>query len=133
MNEHPRRTNDGASDRHERKQDSDQRDAHNDKAGEQRKRKRESNQREKRSYKRTEQTPDNDSTMDMDTACRILGVATDADNETIKKAWHERCKEFHPDFLHCKGVSEEVIKLAERALQKINAAYEYIKEQRCFS
>lgn len=60
-------------------------------------------------------------------ACATLGVAEDADMESIKKAYKSLVREYHPDILHHKGLEESIIQTCTKKLQKINAAYEVIK------
>jgi DnaJ like chaperone protein len=57
----------------------------------------------------------------------ILGVASDADGETIKRAWRALARSHHPDALMGQGMPAEFVALAEKRLAKINAAYEALK------
>lgn len=56
----------------------------------------------------------------------ILGVSENADDETIKKAYRELVKKYHPDNYKDNPLSD----LANEKLQKINEAYEYITKNR---
>jgi DnaJ like chaperone protein len=48
----------------------------------------------------------------------------------IKKAYRKKCREFHPDTLASKGLSEEFMDFAHKEIVKINEAYEAIKKSR---
>lgn len=63
-------------------------------------------------------------------ACATLGVAEDADMESIKKAYKALVREYHPDILHHKGLEESIIQTCTQKLQEINAAYEVIKNHK---
>ncbi len=66
----------------------------------------------------------------LDEAYAILGVSRNASNEEIKKVYHQKCKEFHPDILRSRGIGEAAIKVLEQELSRINDAYETIKKYR---
>jgi hypothetical protein len=57
----------------------------------------------------------------------ILGVASGAGPEEIKRAYHKCMSEYHPDKVSLMG--EKIIAVAEIESQKINAAYEYAQSQ----
>lgn len=52
----------------------------------------------------------------------ILGVDRNAKDKTIKKAYMEMTRKWHPDLYH----NEEDIKIANAKMQEINAAWELI-------
>ncbi len=60
----------------------------------------------------------------------VLGVAQDADDVAIKKAWRDLARENHPDALIARGVPEEFMRQAGQKLAAINDAYDLIKTAR---
>ena len=54
----------------------------------------------------------------------VLGLAHDISDDALKKAYRQLVKENHPDALMARGVPETVLKIAERRMATINAAYE---------
>lgn len=68
-----------------------------------------------------------------DDAYEILGVAKDAADADVKKAYRDLVRENHPDTLMAKGMPEEFIELANEKLAKINDAYDRIKKARGFN
>ena len=56
----------------------------------------------------------------------VLGVSPDMPMEAIRAAWRQAVKDSHPDQMIARGVPEEAVKLAERRLIAINAAWEDI-------
>lgn len=63
-------------------------------------------------------------------AYRTLGITPDASDAEVKAAWHKKTKEFHPDRLSGKGLSEAFIEFAEEEMKKVNLAYETIMNAR---
>lgn len=57
----------------------------------------------------------------------VLGIPPDASLETARKAWREAVKDSHPDRMIARGVPAEAVKLAERRLIAINAAWQDIQ------
>ena len=53
----------------------------------------------------------------------VLGVAQGADEATVKSAYHELMRAFHPDQVIAAGLGEGLIKLAEERVKRINDAY----------
>ncbi len=53
----------------------------------------------------------------------VLGVAHDAAIDEIRAAWRQAVMDSHPDAMIARGVPEEAVKLAERRLIAINAAW----------
>lgn len=53
---------------------------------------------------------------------RVLGVSRDADEETIKKAYRELVKKYHPD----KYVNTPMAEVATEKMKEINEAYDMI-------
>ncbi|MCU0901126.1 MAG: molecular chaperone DjiA [Cypionkella sp.] len=60
----------------------------------------------------------------------VLGVSHDAPLEEVRSAWRQAVKDSHPDAMIARGVPEEAIKLAERRLIAINAAWAEISGRR---
>lgn len=60
----------------------------------------------------------------------ILGVARNSDNDTIKRRYRDMVREHHPDMQIARGVPQEFIDIADRALASINAAYDEIRRER---
>ena len=59
-----------------------------------------------------------------------LGVAADASDAEVKKAWRKLMSEHHPDKLVAKGLPEEMMRIAKERAQDIQAAYDTIKQSR---
>lgn len=60
----------------------------------------------------------------------LLGVPRDADLADIRAAWRQAVKDSHPDVMIARGVPPEAVKLAERRLIAVNAAWEEIAAKR---
>lgn len=56
-------------------------------------------------------------------AFAILGVAEDADQNTVKQAYRRLMHQYHPDRLVAKGLPEEMMKMATEKTQQIQSAY----------
>ena len=63
-------------------------------------------------------------------AYEVLGVAKNAPDPEVKKAYRRLMNQHHPDKLVSKGLPEEMIKLANEKTQQIKEAYELIKKSR---
>lgn len=63
-------------------------------------------------------------------AYRTLEINNKASDADVKKAYRKLMSQNHPDKLIAKGLPEEMIKLATNKTQKIQAAYEAIREAR---
>ncbi len=63
-------------------------------------------------------------------AYQKLGITSSATDADVKKAWHRKVQEFHPDRLQGKGLSEAFLQFANTEMQKINDAYEAIRRAR---
>jgi DnaJ like chaperone protein len=59
----------------------------------------------------------------------VLGIPATASIEEARKAWREAVKDSHPDRMIARGVPVEAIKLAERRLIAINAAWQEIQSR----
>jgi DnaJ like chaperone protein len=60
----------------------------------------------------------------------LLGADKNEEMKSIKRKYRELVKKYHPDMMQAKGASEEYVKDATQKMQKINAAYEMIREAR---
>ncbi|MFT4046740.1 MAG: co-chaperone DjlA [Solimonas sp.] len=63
-------------------------------------------------------------------AYRVLGVAPDASDADLKKAYRRLMSQNHPDKLAAKGLPESMRELAEQKTREITAAYERIERAR---
>ena len=57
---------------------------------------------------------------------KTLGVPYGACKSDVKKAYHKKCKELHPDLLQSKGLSDAALDAVAKELRKVVQAYEYI-------
>lgn len=65
-----------------------------------------------------------------DSSYKMLGCQPSDSDDTIKKAYRELAKQYHPDKLSGKDIPEAIMILATEKLKEINAAYEKIKKLR---
>ena len=65
-------------------------------------------------------------------AYRVLGVAADASDVEVKKAYRRLMNQHHPDKLVARGLPESMIGTAEQKTHEVRAAYERVKEERGF-
>jgi DnaJ like chaperone protein len=63
---------------------------------------------------------------------KVLGVARDASETAIKSAYRALMREHHPDRLTAQGMPQEMVELATKETQAINAAYDRISRERGF-
>ena len=64
---------------------------------------------------------------EVDEAYAVLGVAKNANEAEVKKAYRRLMSQHHPDKLIAKGLPEEMIQIATDKSQEIQKAYELIK------
>ncbi|VAX77087.1 Co-chaperone protein DjlA [Serratia symbiotica] len=65
-------------------------------------------------------------------AYKVLGVTSQADTTTIKRAYRKLMSEHHPDKLVAKGLPPQMMEMAKQKAQEIQAAYDLIKNTRNF-
>lgn len=63
-------------------------------------------------------------------AYKVLGVATTATDQEVKKAYRRLMNEHHPDKLVAKGLPPEMMKVATEKTQQIQQAYDLICKSR---
>lgn len=63
-------------------------------------------------------------------AYKILGISSDCSEVQLKKAYKKLMAQHHPDKLMSQGLPPELMEIAKRKTQDIQAAYELIREQR---
>ena len=63
-------------------------------------------------------------------AYKALDCSPEMSDDEIKKAYRQKCIEFHPDKLSSKGLPEEFMQYANEQLAKVNDAYDTIKQAR---
>ncbi len=71
-------------------------------------------------------------TDNLDTAYATLGVLPDADEARIKAAYRKLAKEYHPDVLAGRGLSDDFRKFAAEKMSAVNSAYQAIRQERGF-
>ncbi|MCL1074236.1 co-chaperone DjlA [Shewanella dokdonensis] len=72
------------------------------------------------------QQPNNNATSEHD-AYHLLGLTPTASDQDVKRAYRKLMNEYHPDKLVAKGLPEEMMEIAKRKAQDIQAAYERVK------
>lgn len=63
-------------------------------------------------------------------AYKLLGLAKNASDEDLKKAYRRLMSQHHPDKLVSKGLPQEMMELAHQKTMEIKAAYELIRNSR---
>jgi DnaJ like chaperone protein len=66
----------------------------------------------------------------IESAYKTLGLDRSATDAQVKSAYRRLAKEYHPDTLAAKGLSEEFAQYAREKIRAVNAAYERIREAR---
>lgn len=59
----------------------------------------------------------------------VLGISVSASLDEARLAWRQAVKDSHPDVMIARGVPPEAVKLAERRLIAINAAWKDVQER----
>ncbi len=65
-----------------------------------------------------------------ETSYAVLGVARDATDAEVKKAYRALAKEYHPDVVTNKGMGEDFQKFAAEKMRAVNSAYDAVKDER---
>ena len=71
--------------------------------------------------------PDIDDSLPPDWACSCLGVEPDAAQKTVKAAYQDLVKQYHPD--RVEGMGAELREIAEKRTKEINQAYVEFKKR----
>ena len=66
----------------------------------------------------------------LDASYAVLGVARDATDDGVKKAYRRLAREYHPDVVANKGMGEDFRKFADEKMRAVNAAYDAIQQAR---
>ncbi len=62
----------------------------------------------------------------------VLGVSPNDSNDSIKKAYRQLVREYHPDTIASKGLPDEFNKFAADKFREIQEAYEAVRQERGF-
>lgn len=65
----------------------------------------------------------------IDDAYQLLGVKSDCSEAELKKAYKKQMAQHHPDKLMSQGLPKEMLELAKRKTQDIQAAYELLRQR----
>ncbi len=69
---------------------------------------------------------------DINAAYAVLEVEPGASDLEIKRSYRRLAKEYHPDTLGARGLSDDFRKYAQQKMQAVNAAYAQVKKERGF-
>ena len=70
------------------------------------------------------------STTSVEDAYAVLGVATDAGDDEVKRAYRRLMSRHHPDKLVAQGLPEEMVAVATERAKEISIAWERVRETR---
>ncbi|MFT5163559.1 MAG: DnaJ like chaperone protein [Alteromonadaceae bacterium] len=65
----------------------------------------------------------------LEDAYKVLGVKADSSSQDIKKAYKKQMNQHHPDKLMSKGLPPEMMDMAKRKAQDIQAAYDLVRQK----
>ncbi|ATX81718.1 DnaJ like chaperone protein [Mariprofundus ferrinatatus] len=68
--------------------------------------------------------------IELSQAYELIGCKPDDTDAAVKKAWRNRCNEYHPDKLMSKNLPDAFMKFAHEQMHQINQAYETIMASR---
>lgn len=68
----------------------------------------------------------------LEDAYKVLGIKSNDEPTTIKRAYRKLMGEHHPDKLVAKGLPPEMMELAKQKAQEIQAAYDFVKKEKGF-
>ncbi len=60
----------------------------------------------------------------------LLGLKRNASLAEVKRAYHSKIRQYHPDKLISKGLPEEMMKFANEKSEKLNGAYQRIRKEK---
>jgi DnaJ-domain-containing protein 1 len=60
----------------------------------------------------------------------VLGCSRNSPDDEVRKAYHEKAKQYHPDTLRAQGLSGEMIAKANDQMARVNDAWNAIKQER---
>jgi len=83
----------------------------------------------KNGYKPPERE-NSESQISLEEAYNILNITRESSDSEVKKAYHSKAANFHPDKLKSKNLPDEFTHFANAELAKINLAYETIQDAR---
>ena len=66
----------------------------------------------------------------LEEAYSILGVASGASDDEVRKAYRAKAKKYHPDTLRAQGLPDEMVGKATEQMARVNAAWSEIKSAR---
>lgn len=83
-------------------------------------------------FQRQESPGNGHASSDLAAYYEVLGCSADATDQEIRGAWRKKCADFHPDKIQSKGLPPEFLEFAKNEMQRINQAYDAIRNARGF-
>jgi hypothetical protein len=59
----------------------------------------------------------------------VLGISAEASPQEIRDAYHQRCREYHPDKIEALGLPPGFVEFATQRMVVINGAYEHLNRR----